>query len=309
MSQSYLYDDREITIPRPKKNPGWIRVSGSEVTYQTQEALNKLGEFFPNVSFFGWHPNIPQAQYSDKADTWGSNYNKRLLIAGSVIVRSKPGNKSQNAVIDGWRTIRNALKHIPEVKTLGGSGDSDEDTASYQMQLSFLVGEVGTHEESDKIKNKIITHGAYSLYKGEWFYIPAHLFNPWIESKQKIEKRSDEIVNILKNHPLVTNMKEYKMESEKGDDGDKTYASSLRFSTTEKSLILKTHETHYNLFDDTWTTFRSLDENTNRDLKMLLEKIGGLKAKTIKQLVKNPSDYKEILHPYCGRVAARKFGF
>ena len=38
-------------------------------------------------------------------------------------------------------------------------------------------------------------------------------------------------------------------------------------------------------------------------------RIGGLKLETIDQLVEDPSKFKEILHPYCGRVAARKFGF
>jgi len=169
MEAKYLFEDRNFIMPRPKRQPKWVKVTSKNVTKQTRIALDKLGEFFPNVSFFSWHPNIPRAQYGDDPKNYtqyNSNYNSRIWIGDSLIARSSKGTKSHAAVNDGHKTLKKALEHIPELETLGGSGSSDDDTKTYQTQISFLKT-VGTHEEVKEIKNRVITHGAYSLYKGE----------------------------------------------------------------------------------------------------------------------------------------------
>jgi hypothetical protein len=306
MKRSYLFNDRDIAIPPPSKVPEWRSVTPENTTSQTREALRKFQEFFPNVSFFSWHPNIPQAQYRGK-DMWGSNYNKRILIGDSVIIRSRPGTKSAVAVDRGWDTIREAMEHIPEAEVMGGNGDSDDTTKSYQMQLSFLKT-VGTHEEANEICERVLTAGAYTFKNGEWFYIPADEFNPWIEIEEKMNRLTEEIVNILRHHPIVKDIKPYSLQNRTEEEA-KNYYCTVRFQRNEDQMVLTVYENHYTLTLNKFTTFWTDEEKGKLNLKMTLERLGGLKEHQIEQLVADPSSYKQVLHEYRGAVAARKFGF
>lgn len=306
MKRSYLFDDRDIVIPPPSRIPEWKRADHEEVTPQTLELLSKLQEFFPQVSIFSWHPNIPQAQYRG-ADMWGSNYNARILIGDSIIVRSRPGTKSLTGVDRGWDTVRNAMKHIKEAETLGGNSSSDETTKSYQMQISFLKT-VGTHEESNELKYKILTHGAYSFKDGIWYYIPADKFNPWYELEEKMDQRVDEIVKILENHPKIKKINREQIHTVYGKRG-KEYDCHIGLTTKDCDFVLIVRENYYKLYKGPFNVPRTVEEHLELNMEFLLERLGGLTYDQITALVEDPSSYSKVLYEYRGTVAARKFGF
>ena len=197
--QSYLYDDRNISIPVPTNVPEWTRVSESNVTSETKGILDKLVSKVHEVSLFSWHPNIQNAQYSEGKGFagWG-NYNSRISLGDSIIVKGFDKTLEN----DGYDFIRDSLNHIPEVKTCGGSGNREDGLKTYRSQLSFLHT-VGTHDESNDLKNRLITHGAYSFFDGEWWYIPAHLFNPYLEDERIVKEKGEELRSIYKHHPDV----------------------------------------------------------------------------------------------------------
>ena len=299
MEKSYLFDDRDIIIPVPRIVPEWTRVEGN-ITAETQGILDKLVDRVHEVSIFSWHPNIVSSQYSDDPEDYryhNNNYNSRIRLGNNIVIQG-----IDDTLDRGYHLIRNSISHVKEMRTEGGSGDLRN---GYQAQISFLVT-VRTHEESNDLKNRLITHGAYSFRDGEWWYVPAQLFDPYLEERKIVKERIEEICNIFNHHSSVkssvipSNLVSLYLE------GVKKYYSVIRVHTDQPAR-------HVHVFRSSYRTHVSGQSDKDfsfSHLRNVLEFFPDVfSEEEIDLLSENPQDYKRILHDHRGKVAARKFEF
>ena len=299
--KSYLLDDRDSLMPVPTIKLNWLRVTNSNVTSETIQMLHKLQDTCSDVSVFSWHPNIKYSQYSAEFHRgFETNYNTRISMACSIYAKTYPMNSGERNAYRGSDILRNSINHIRELESLGGNGNTENESAVTRLQVSFLKT-VDTFEESDELKNRIFTHGAYMCRKNEWFYIPANDFNPYREVIEKIEKRKDELEKILSCHPAIKKIQVQDRINSRMQISEKVFYWNF-YIETDASYSINIKEDCYDVKCGIFTTVCD-------DLKCLLELIGKITDYQIQRLVKSPSDCKEILHEYRGKVASKRFGF
>ena len=299
INESWLQDERDYVLPKPSNDVVWNKAEGN-VTDDTFDILKKLQPNFHDVSLFSWHPNIQTAQYFDKITSYNkSNYNSRIWIAGSIIVKRTQESPKEDRTFSDYRVIEHVINEYPYMNVQGGSGCTEKGRHVCRMQIFFKGDD---HSHSKVLKEEKITAGAYTYNGREWLYIPVEDFN--VIPKVKLE--NNEILEYLKQFiEICDDVKTVVLKN-----FQKTQPRLEIFCENFKKIV-EIMIVNIDLFD-VWGKKEGIRYKSGLKITDALIELNIFPEYVNKQISENPDNWKEILKNFGyerrGKIQTKKFG-